>query len=167
MPGQYEWCRIRSPSHGVFDCFILLGASTSVPATVYVADDAGARFMADRYPECTTIRAQVSIVESRAGRKVKGRMRAREGPLAWARMTMQAIPGGVPKQAPYGGTGAPVWGSRWTCWGVDLNLDATADGVVKWSDGRAEMLRGVPAIVTAGSFGRIAPRPRSAPATRL
>ena len=158
VPGRYEWCRIRSPSHGAFDCLILLGASTAVAATVYVGDDNGARFMADRYPECTTFRGRVRLTDSRDGRVVRGRMRAKAGPLRSARMTLHVASDAKPRQVAYGGTGDPVWGSRWTCWGVDLTLDARAAGVLRWRDGRRETLRGEPAFVTMGSFGRLASR---------
>lgn len=159
VPGRYEWCRIRSPSHGALDCFILLDTSTAVAATVYVGNDAGARFMADRYPECTTFRARLRLRESRDGRTVRGRMRAAAGPLRFARMSLRAARDVKAKQVAYGGTGAPVWGSRWTCWGVDLNLEARADGRLRWRDGRRERLHGEAAVVTMGSFGRLAPVP--------
>ncbi len=161
IPGKYEWCRVRSPTHGVFDLFILLGRTTNVAATVYVNATLGAQFMAERYPECQTIRVPpggLLITESPDGRTVTGKLRAPAGPLREADMTLRAGNAGIPKQVPYGGSGAPVWGSRFTCWGVDLDLDANADGRLVWEDGRTETLRGAPAIVTRGSFARIAPR---------
>lgn len=160
VPGKYELCRIRSPTHGLFDVAILLGKDTSVAATVYVNSSMGASFMAERYPECTTVRVPpggLAITESPDGNTVTGKLRASEGPLREVDLTMRAT-GGVPKQVPYGGEGKPVWGGRFTCWGVDLNLDGIADGKLVWADGRAEALRAVPCIVTRGSFGRIAPR---------
>jgi hypothetical protein len=161
VPGKYEWCRIRSPTHGVFDCFILLGESTSVAATVYVNSALGAAFMQERYPECTTIKLappQLRIEESPDGRTVTGTLtKATTGPLHNATMTLRAPATANPRQIPYGGTGKPVWGGRFTCWGVDLVLDGVCDGVLEWSDGRKENHRGTKAIVTVGSFGRIAP----------
>jgi hypothetical protein len=160
VAGKYEWCRIRSPTHGVLDCFIVLGRSTSEAATVYVNSVLGASFMAERYPECTTVRlppSGLSIVESPDGRTVTGSLAATEGPLREVAMTLRAGPGAIPRAVPYGGEGKPVWGSRWTCWGVDLALDGSADGRLAWADGRVEALRGAPCIVTLGSFGRIAP----------
>lgn len=161
VPGRIEWCRIRSPTHGVFDCCIVLGASTAHAATVYVNSTLGAAFMAERYPECTAVRVPpggLSLQESPDGATVTGRLRADAGPLREADMSLRAAPGAVPRQVPYGGEGKPVWGGRWTCWGVDLNLDGSADGRLVWADGgRLETLRGVPCVVTAGSFGRIAP----------
>lgn len=161
VPGKYEWCRVRSPTHGVFDVFILLGQSTSHAATVHVNSTLGAAFMAERYPECTTVRVPpggLVIQESPDGATVTGKLRAAEGPLREADMTLRASPAAVPKQVPYGGEGKPVWGGRFTCWGVDLNLDGSADGRLAWADGRKEDLRAVPCVVTRGSFGRIAPR---------
>lgn len=160
VAGKYEWCRIRSATHGVLDTFILLGKSTSHAATVYVNSTLGAAFMAERYPECTTVRVPPSglkIEESDDGRTVTGSLKSAEGPLREATMTLRAGPGAIPKAVPYGGEGKPVWGSRWTCWGVDLTLDGNADGKLTWADGRVETMRGQPCIVTIGSFGRLAP----------
>jgi hypothetical protein len=160
VPGKYEWCRIRSPTHGVFDVFILLGASTNVAATVYVNSTLAAAFMADRYPECKTVRVPpggLVLQESPDGATVTGRLRAIEGPVREVDMTLRAAGQAIPQQAPYGGEGKPVWGSRFTCWGVDLNLEGNADGRIVWADGRAEQMRGEPCIVTRGSFGRLAP----------
>lgn len=167
VAGKYEWCRIRSPTHGVFDVFILLGASTSAPATVYVNGTLGAAFMAERYPECTTLRVPpgaLRITESPDGAVVSGHLEATQGPLQAITMTLRSSPASMPRQVPYGGDGKPVWGSRWTCWGVDLNVEGSAEGTILWTDGRREALRGVPCIVTRGSFGRLAPRPTLHPA---
>ena len=161
LPGKLEWCRIRSPTHGVLDTCIVLGASTAVPATVYVNSALGAAFMAERFPECTAIRVAPSglaVEESPDGRTVTGKLKADAGPLREATMTLRAGATAMPRNVPYGGDGAPTWGGRWTCWGVDLVLDGHADGRLTWSDGRKEDLRGAPCIVTLGSFGRLAPR---------
>ncbi|MFO1535100.1 MAG: hypothetical protein ABR586_05500 [Thermoplasmatota archaeon] len=161
IPGRYEWCRIRSPTHGVFDTFIVLGGSTKVPATVYVNSVLGAKFMAERYPECTAIRVPpggLTLGESPDGRSVTGTLHADTGPVRKATMAFRAPGMALPKAVPYGGDGGPVWGGRFTCWGVDLNLDAACDGTLEREDGKRETLRGAPAILTLGSFGRIAPR---------
>src|SRR5690349_7900651 len=84
LEGRFEWCRIRSPTHGVFDCFIVLGKSTAEPATVYVNSVLGAAFMKDRYPECAAVRvppAGLSITESPDGRTISGTLAADAGPL--------------------------------------------------------------------------------------
>jgi len=162
LPGRFEWCRIRSPTHGVFDTFIALGASTAEPATVYVNSALGAAFMADRYPECATVRVppgNLTIAESQDGRTVTGRLKADGGPVREAEMVLRAPAGAVPKAVPYGGDGRPVWGGRWTCWGVDLVLEGSADGTVVHAAGKREAFRGTPCIVTVGSFGRLAPLP--------
>jgi hypothetical protein len=161
VPGKYEWCRIRSPTHGVFDTFIVLGATTAAPATVYVNSVLGQAFMAERYPECTTVRVPpggLALEESADGRSLTGTLAAPAGPVRKATMAIRAPGMALPKAVPYGGTGAPVWGGKWTCWGVDLNLEATADGMLEREDGKRETLRAAPAILTLGSFGRIAPR---------
>src|ERR1041385_1111401 len=161
VPGKYEWCRIRSPTHGVFDCFIVLGKSTSHAATVYVNSVLGAAFMAERYPECVAVRVPPSALtlhESADGASVTGKLKSESGPLREAEMTLRAPATAIPAQVPYGGEGKPVWGGRFTCWGVDLNLEGHAEGRLVWADGRNESLRGEPCVVTRGSFGRIAPR---------
>jgi len=163
VPGRYEWCRIRSPTHGVFDVFILLApGGTHLPATVYVSTDAGEKFMRERYPECETHKVgmgDLRIEERDAGRTVICDLRAQKGPVRTAKMTFQAPGGAPPRQAPYGGKGEPVWGSkRFTCWGVDLVLDATVTGAIERAEGYVEPLQRTPGILTLGSFGRIAPR---------
>ncbi|HEX2066177.1 MAG TPA: hypothetical protein VHI93_05125 [Candidatus Thermoplasmatota archaeon] len=161
VPGRYEWCRIRSPTHGVLDAFIVLGASTAVPATVYVNSAAGRAFMAHRYPECRTVHVPPSgllLSEAPDGRHLTGTLVADGGPVRRASMEFRALGTALPRQVPYGGEGTPVWGSRFTCWGVDLVLDAACDGRVELEDGTHETLRAAPAVLTLGSFGRIAPR---------
>lgn len=159
VPGKYEWCRIRSPTHGVFDTFIVLGASTAVPATVYVNSSLGKAFMAERYPECTTHHVppgHLKLDESPDSRTVTGELQSAVGPVREAKMRFMASGNALPKNAPYGGTGAPVWGSRFTCWGVDLNLEATVQGHVKTAAGETHVLQ-LPGILSLGSFGRLAP----------
>ena len=159
VEGKYEWCRIRSPTHGVFDTLILVGRA---PVVVYVNSAAGARFMRERYPECETFHVpeeDLLILERDEGRVVAGQLHATVGPLRMAEMTLAAR-AGIPEQVPYGGEGKPVWNSqRWTCWGVDLVLRGTAQGAVWWEDGAEERLEDEPCIVTVGSFGRIDRRP--------
>jgi hypothetical protein len=99
------------------------------------------------------------ITESPDGRTVTGALKANEGPVAEANMTLRAPPASLPTATPYGGEGRPVWGGRWTCWGVDLTLAGTCDGSVHHRDGRKEAMRGKACIVTLGSFGRLAPLP--------
>ncbi len=156
IEGKYEWCRIRSTTHGIFDTFIFYPYSEQV--TVYVVDNAGEQFMRDRYPECDTYRAlRLEIDEPESGRKVTGMLVADIGPIREASMQFTAL-GGLPKAVEYGGSDKPVWNSkRFACWGVDLVLDARASGQIRWHDNRLEQLQDVRAVVTAGSFGRIVP----------
>lgn len=159
VPGKFEWCRIRSPTHGVFDVFIVLGTSTEVAATVYVNSSLGASFMAQRYPECTTFvvpPAGLKLDEAPDGRSVSGRLEAAQGPLRRVAMTISAPAGVLPRAAAYGGNGRPVWGSRFTCWGVDLVLAGVAKGQLETADGKKVVVQ-EPAVVTLGSFGRLAP----------
>ena len=160
IEGRFEWCRIRSPSHGVFNVFIAPGATTAEPATVYVNSVLGQAFMAERYPECTTVRVapgDLRITDSADGCAVHGILHAEEGPVHDADLELVASPQQVPRQVPYGGTGAPVWGSRYMCWGVDLVLDGKVMGHVR-GPALEEEFRGEACLVTVGSFGRIAPR---------
>lgn len=155
VEGRYEWCRIRSPTHGVFDTFILLAET---PPVVYVGSPAGERFMADRFPGCQTFPAAIRIQESEDGRTVKGRLKASTGPVRQASMVLAASKEAMPKNVPYGGEGKGIWGSpRFTCWGVDLVLPGHATGKLVWRDRPTVLLKQEPALVTLGSFGRIAP----------
>ena len=154
IEGKYEWCRIRTTTHGTFDTFIMFPYSKQVK--VYVRDEAGARFMYDRYPECDTYHAlRITIEEADQSHTVEGVLEAEVGPVRAVTMRIAAL-GGSPKAMEYGGPDQPVWNSqRFTCWGVDLNLEARAAGQIRWHDQRLERLEDVPAIVTLGSFGRI------------
>ncbi len=156
VPGRYEVCRIRSPTHGVFDSFIVLGESTSVPATVYVASDAGGEFMAQRYPECATLRADhLGIDESDDALTVRCALRASIGPIRKASIRFQAD-AGTPREVPYGAQDRPVWGSRWACTGVDLELDARVTGHLHGPDVDVRFEED-PGILTVGSYGHIRP----------
>ncbi len=162
IEGRYEWCRILSPTHGAFNVFIVLGESTSRPATVYVDQDAGEHFMRDRYPTSDVIRVDAGrllIDRANDGFEVTGSILADEGPVKQAFMRFIADPDQLPRQVPYGGDGAPIWGEEGrTCWGVDLVVDAEVEGVVALRDGEEESMTGEPGILTIGSFGRIGPR---------
>lgn len=160
LPGRYEWCRLRTATHGVFDSFILLGASTAEPATVYVNSQLGQRFMQERFPECATHRvaaAGLRIEESAGGRSVTGTLEAEAGPVRKAEMRLEAPASAMPRAEPYGGEGRPVWGSRFTCWGVDLVLEGTCDGRIEREDGSRQEFVGVACVVTLGSYGRLEP----------
>ncbi|HLF23942.1 MAG TPA: hypothetical protein VI565_08470, partial [Burkholderiales bacterium] len=105
VPGKWEWCRIRSPTHGTFDSFIALGAGVGDAATVYVSSDEGKAFMDDRYPECATYRVPpkaLRIEETQGGRSVSGRLRADDGPVREIEMTLAASKSQTPRVVPYG-----------------------------------------------------------------
>lgn len=165
VPGRYEWCRIHSPTHGSFDTFIVLGVSTAHPPTVYVNSEAGRAFMADRYGESRCIQVSptsLRIAAEEEGAAVLGILEASEGPVRSARMRLAADAAAVPKAVPYGGADFPVWGSRWSCEGIDLNRDGVCDGELVHSDGRRELFRGEPCIVAAGSVAMLRPLAASA-----
>jgi hypothetical protein len=160
VEGRFEWARIRSATHGVFDVFIQLDPrGTQHPATVWVHDAAGEAFMAQRYPECATIRVPqkaLRLEEAPDGRRVRGRLRAATGPLRRVDLAFEAPDDVPPRQVPYGGQGLPVWGSgRFTCEGVDLVLDARVSGFVEDEKGAREDFKGASGLLTLGSYARI------------
>jgi hypothetical protein len=176
VPGKYEWCRIHSPTHGSFDTFILLSDSTALPPWVYVNSVQGLRFLADRYPETRGFRAvSLGIEASPNGCVVRGFLRADTGPVRGAEMRLSAEEGDLPRAVPYGGGEFSVWGSRWSCTGVDLVREGRCDGRIEFAPLDTEgqkprfspaaspaprqviHLKAVPCLVSAGSFGKILP----------
>ncbi len=164
IPGRYEWATIHSPTHGSFDCFIVLHDGTHRPVTVYVNSDAGERFMADRFPESLALRVapEALAIEGCAGalashRVVTGRLHAesRSGPVLSANMTFTAPGAAVPRAVPYGGSETGVWGSRYRCEGVDLELDASVDGFVEAAQEGQHTFDRAPGILTVGSYGAL------------
>ncbi len=154
LPGRLEWCRIRSPTHGVFDTCIVIEKTTADPVTVYVNSEAGERFMTQRFPESTAIRVPANrlvMQESDGGLRLQCRLRADRGPVRRIDMQFRAQ-AALPREVPYGG--GRCWGSRYTCTGVDLELDADVTGLVRWAD-RDEPLAGGRGIVTVGSMGTL------------
>lgn len=157
IPGQFEWARVHSPTHGSFDCFIVIHEGTDKPVTVYVNSNTGEQFMADRYPESRAIRLgehDLSIVAGAQGRTLECRMEAAEGPVRFATMTFTADRDALPKAAPYGGPKERVWGSRYSCEGVDLELLSGVSGEIILEDG-GEEIAATEAVITLGSFGKI------------
>ena len=157
IPGCYEWCRIHCPSHGSFDTFIVIETETDEAVTVYVASDAGAAFMADRYPESRCIRVPegaLSITADASGRRVEGFLESSEGPVSLAEMTFEAPADGPLADRAYGGEGHRVWGGRWSCAGVDLEAAASVSGRVV-TEGRERCIDGTDAVLTLGSYGTI------------
>ena len=172
LPGRYEWCRIHSTTHGSFDCFIVIHGTTAEPVSVYLCSENGARFMVDRFPESETIVVgendlRIEMVDDDDAIRVHGELVATGGPVREARMRFVAPADALPRATPYGGRGFAVWGSRWTCDGVDLELDAAVTGFVTRSDGapdrelparagsRSETIDGETGVLTLGSYGRL------------
>lgn len=157
IPGRFEWARIHSTTHGSFDCFIIIHEGTQEPVTVYVNSEIGARFMAERYPESRAIRVgehELSIVSGARGRTLETRLTAEEGPVRSATMTFTAEPEALPRAVPYGGPEERVWGSRYACEGVDLELPTGISGEVVREE-VVEELAATEAVLTLGSYGRI------------
>lgn len=157
IPDRFEWARIHSTTHGSFDCFIVIHEGTHEPVTVYVNSDNGERFMADRYHESRAIRVgerELSIVSGARGRTLEARLAAGEGPVRFATMTFTADPEALPRAVPYGDPDERVWGSRYACEGVDLELPAGVSGEIVLEEGTEE-LAATEAVLTLGSYGRI------------
>ncbi len=162
IPGRYELARIHSPTHGSFDTVIVITTTTDAPVVVYVNSAAGERFMADRYPESTAIRVApeaLTIEGDPWSPVVGGRLRADEGPVHRMNLRFSIIDEPVlPRAVPYGGEDFPVWGSVFTCSGVDLEVPATVSGEVESPQGAVERWNDESAVITRGSFGAIVPR---------
>lgn len=188
IPGRYEWARIASTTHGPFDCFIVIHTGTDKPVTVYVNSDSGERFMRERYPESRSIRIAEENLRFRSdesGLKVEGRLSAAEGPVRRVLMRFEARGDAPPRAVAYGDPGRPVWGSRFACEGVDMELPALVSGEIELAPvddperptapsdagtGAAAVtadrdaapplegeFSGIEGIVTLGSYGKITP----------
>lgn len=162
IPGRYELARIHSPTHGSFDTVIVIMTTTDRPVVVYVNSAAGERFMTERYPESTAIRVPpdaLTLSGDAWSPTVAGELVAEEGPVRRMNLRFDLSDATVlPKAVPYGGDDFPVWGSRFTCSGVDLELPATLSGAVESAEGTVERWNGEPAVITRGSFGAISLR---------
>lgn len=161
LAGEYEWARIHSTTHGSFDSFIVIHGSTDEPVTVYVAADNGLEYMALRYPESNAVDVRpdghLELSSARRGRSISGRLASPLGPVRAASMDFVADESQAGRGVPYGGAGFAVWGSRYSCEGVDLELDAAVEGWIVTDSDRWE-LNGRRGIVTLGSYGLIRPR---------
>jgi hypothetical protein len=159
IPGRYELARIHTTTHGSFDTWIVIETTTDRPVTVYVNSEKGERFMADRYPESTAIRvdtADLTIESDPWNLLVVGELRAPDGPVRSGRLSFSRQEDSAASATPYGGKNFPVWGSRYTCSGVDMEVTATVRGSIVGPEG-TESVDGTPGIITLGSFGRITP----------
>ncbi len=157
LPGRYEWCTIHAEHYGSFDCFIVIHSTTDQPVTVYLSAENGRRFMAGRFPESTTIQVSPDAlrIEARGTRSAGGYLEAQAGPVRHVEMEFNAEPGATPAACVYGAPLFAVWGSRFSCEGVDLNLAARARGRVLTATGAEERFADEPGIITSGSYGRL------------
>ncbi len=161
IEGRYELCRIHSASHGSFDTFIVIQSTTDQPVCVYVNSPRGEAFMKERYPESRCIRlspADLTLSASPEGRQVRGELKSTTGPLRRASLSFTADPDALPEEVPYGGEDFRVWGSDWSCSGLDLNVPARVQA--EWEgDGEEFRLDDGPGeksgILTLGSYGKI------------
>ncbi len=167
IPGRYEWCRIHCASHGSIDVFIVIETATHEPVTVYVNSQAGADFMASRYPESRCLRVPdecLRITSPASGLLSEGlrtegvlelpRPTVSKGPVRRARMVFEAGPQATPEEKHYGNPFFTVWGSRWSCTGVDLEVKARVTGVLVRED-TEEIFDKTPGIICLGSYGDI------------
>lgn len=160
IPGRYELARIHTTTHGSFDTWIVIETTTDRPVTVYVNSENGERFMADRYPESTAIRVtpdDLSIESDPWSFTVTGELRASQGPVRSGQLCFSRPADAVATATPYGGSGFSVWGSRYTCSGVDMETVAALSGSIQ-GPGTTEEFDDEAGIITLGSFGRIALR---------
>lgn len=158
IPGRYEWARIHTETYGAFDICIVIETTTDQPVTVYVNTENGQRFMVERYPESTTILVDpgdLTIESDLTFTYLLGRIRSDSGPIRSGEMRFTTVEDAIPRAVPYGGEGFSVWGSRWSCSGVDMELDAVCSGYL--SGEREETFDRVQAILTSGSSGTVRP----------
>ncbi len=167
IPGRYELARIHSTTHGSFDTWIIIESTTDQPVTVYVNEEKGLRFMTERYPESTAILVppECLVIESDGwSRTVTGNLippdsvSAAAGPIAEGHLVFTQVGKTSPTAVPYGGEDFAVWGSRFTCSGVDMEVPARVHGELVFADGTSERFGGAAGIITLGSYGMIEER---------
>lgn len=159
IPGRYEWCRIHNADYGSFDMFIIIHAGTDQPVTVYVNSELGKQYMDDRYPESTTYvikPGDLSIDVEKDTRAIIGTLRSRRLPIRSVSMRFVPAANAPIRERRYGGDAFRVWGSNWSCSGVDLEIDAVVTGSFVQDDGE-EVFHDTPGIITLGSYGHIRP----------
>ncbi|WP_037573038.1 hypothetical protein [Spirochaeta cellobiosiphila] len=156
IPGRYEWCRIHSPSHGSFDTFIYIHTTTDQPVTVYVNDLKGQSFMRDRFPEsdCVLVKPEdLVIMTSSEGKYLWGKLISDKGPVKKAMMNFTIDLDSPVVEQDYGSEAFMVWGSQWTCTGIDMEQQAHVLGWVEEEKGLISL--DCEGILTAGSQGLI------------
>jgi hypothetical protein len=159
LPGRWEVARIHTTTHGSFDVWIVIHTTTDQPVTVYVNGENGERYMRDRYPESTAIRVapdDLVIKVEPDGSRVTAHLTAGAGPHRGGDLTFTAVPGAAAEAVPYGGEAFAVWGSRWSCTGVDLAIPAAVTGTITGADG-TPLPVDTPdgGIITLGSYGHL------------
>lgn len=158
IPGKYEWCRIHSAGYGSFDTFIIIEDRTDTPVTVYLTSEKGGAFMRDRYPESRVYQAEHLIISTEdAGRTVSGNLKATEGPVSNSTMVFTGLSDTAGRIVPYGADDYAVWGSQWSCSGVDMEISCRVTGTIT-QEGSTEIIDSN-AVVTLGSYGIIRPLP--------
>jgi len=169
IEGRYEVCRIHSPSHGTFDTFIVVETTTDQPVTVYVNSPDGERFMKDRYPRCGCVRVgagDLAIESSADDSLVRGTLRSDVGPVRRAEVEFRTTGSPRPVEVGYGGPDFTVWGSDWSCTGVDLNVPALVTATITLENETVE-IRDTPdalsGIIALGSYGTLRGRGPSIP----
>jgi len=159
IPGRYEIARIHTTTHGSFDTWIVIETTTDRPVTVYVNSENGEAFMRDRYPESTAIRVgptDLTIESDPWSREVTGTLTTPEGPITRGYLRFLRNEDAGARATPYGGGDFSVWGSRFTCSGVDMEVAAVVTGEITGVDNR-EIARfaDTPGVITLGSYGVI------------
>lgn len=160
IPGRYEWCTIHAEHYGSFDCFILIHTTTDKPVTVYLTAENGMRFMRDRFPESAAIEVspEALSITMDGHRAARGYLSSDRGPVRLAELEWRTEPGATPVASSYGDRSFAVWGSRFSCEGVDLELAARVSGRVVDADGGEAVFSDEPGILTLGSYGRLEER---------
>jgi hypothetical protein len=160
IPGRYEWCTIHAEQYGSFSCFIVIHSTTEAPVTLYLAADNGLRFMKERFPESTVIQVAEDAlqIEMITTTDARGSLAASEGPVRNAHMEFSVSDSASAIASTYGAPDFAVWGSRFSCEGVDLELGATVTGSLTRADGTQERFDGTDGVLTLGSFGRLQER---------
>lgn len=154
-----EFVHIVSPTHGELDTALLLQPQ---PPQIYVSNEAGERFLRERYPNARRFRvpARQLLLESLdQGRAIVCHLTAQEGPFRRLSVLVRADAEARCTPERYEARG--VWGSSGlVCVGVDLRLPARATGRIDWADGTVEAVDR-PAVLFRGSYGKIQPITRA------
>lgn len=150
-----ELVRVINPKFGAMDMILLLEPK---PIRLYCDDQAGARFMKQRFPKAKTYpvpETDLRLVELDRGATMLAELQATKGPIRELSLVIRAENGAEIKPERY--EGHDVWGSPIECHGIDLRQAATCRGTIAWADGKQEALS-TPATIFRGSYGKLVPR---------